>query len=48
MDEPGLGSSLAAAGQARFAADFTRDIVISRLIASYEAALALGKRPRED
>ncbi len=48
MEEPGLGSRLAEAGQTRFAADFTRDIVISRLIASYEAALALGKRPRED
>jgi glycosyltransferase involved in cell wall biosynthesis len=45
LREPDLGTRLAAAGRARFAADFTRDIVIARLIEAYGKALALGKRP---
>lgn len=44
--EPDLGRRLAAAGRTRYAADFTRDIVIDRLIACYETARTLGKRPR--
>ena len=46
LDEPGLGARLAAAGSARFAQDFTREIVIDRLIETYGRVLALGKRPR--
>jgi len=42
--EPALAARLATAGHARFAADFTRDIVIDRLIQSYGKALTLGKR----
>ena len=44
LNEPELGPRLAAAGAARFAADFTREIVTDRLIAAYRAVLALGKR----
>ncbi len=44
MHEPGLANSLSRNGYARFEADFTRDIVTTRLIAAYEAAHALGKR----
>ena len=44
MNEPALGPRLVAAGAARFAADFTREIVTQRLIAAYRAVLALGKR----
>ena len=45
LHEPGLAERLATAGSARFAADFTREIVIDRLIATYGQVLALGKRP---
>jgi glycosyltransferase involved in cell wall biosynthesis len=44
MHEPDLGPRLAATGGARFAADFTREIVTDRLIEAYLAVLALGKR----
>lgn len=46
MDEKGLAERLAQAGQARYAADFTREIVVDRLLAAYSKAYALGKRPR--
>jgi glycosyltransferase involved in cell wall biosynthesis len=46
LAEPGLATRLAAAGLQRYAADFTRDIVITRLLDSYRHAHALGKRPR--
>ncbi len=46
LAEPGLAMRLAAAGLQRYAADFTRDIVITRLLESYQRAHALGKRPR--
>ena len=46
LAEPALGPRLAAAGSARYAADFTREIVIDRLIETYRHVLALGKRPR--
>ena len=46
LHEPGLATKLACAGRARFEADFTRDIVVSRLIDAYTAAIKLGKRPR--
>lgn len=41
--EPGLGARLAAAGLARYEADFTRDIVITRLIDAYRQVQTLGK-----
>jgi glycosyltransferase involved in cell wall biosynthesis len=44
LAEPELGPRLVAAGAARFAADFTREIVTDRLIEAYRAVLALGKR----
>ena len=44
--DPGLAERLSAAGLARYAADFTRDIVITGLLNTYEKALTLGKRPR--
>ncbi len=44
LAEPDLGPRLVAAGDARFAADFTRAIVTDRLIEAYQAVLALGKR----
>ena len=46
LAEPDLGPRLAAAGTARYQADFTREIVISRLIDTYRHVLALGKRGR--
>ena len=45
LNEPHLAASLADAGRARFEADFTRDIVVDRLIDAYAAAIRLGKRP---
>lgn len=44
--EPGLAGRLAGAGRLRFEADFTRDIVIDRLIDAYSQAIALGKLGR--
>lgn len=44
MREPGLAARLVQAGRARFEADFTREIVIDRLLDAYAAARALGKR----
>jgi len=46
LAEPDLGPRLKAAGSARFAADFTREIVIDRLIETYRHVQTLGKRPR--
>jgi glycosyltransferase involved in cell wall biosynthesis len=46
LSEPDLAARLSLAGRARYAADFTRDIVITRLLACYETVLTLGKRPR--
>jgi glycosyltransferase involved in cell wall biosynthesis len=39
-----LRATLAEAGHQRYLADFTRDIVLGRLLAAYETALRLGKR----
>lgn len=47
LNEPGLAPRLVSAGAARFEADFTRDIVVDRLLAAYAAAQALGKRSRQ-
>jgi len=44
LAEPDLAPRLVAAGAARFAADFTREVVTDRLLAAYRAVLALGKR----
>lgn len=46
LAEPGLADRLARAGGLRFEADFTRDIVIDRLIDVYGSAIALGKLGR--
>jgi glycosyltransferase involved in cell wall biosynthesis len=46
LADPALGARLAARGAARYAADFTREIVISRLTDTYCHVLALGKRDR--
>ncbi len=43
LAEPDLGPRLAAAGTARYQADFTRDIVITRLIDAYRQVQTLGK-----
>jgi len=42
--DPALRQHLAAAGQAAYAADFTREIVTDRLIDCYRACIALGAR----
>ncbi len=44
MAEPALADRLSRAGYGRFEADFTRDIVIDRLVAAYGGAIGLGKR----
>jgi glycosyltransferase involved in cell wall biosynthesis len=46
MREPGLADRLARAGRLRFEADFTRDIVIDRLVDAYGQAIDLGKLER--
>jgi glycosyltransferase involved in cell wall biosynthesis len=46
LHEPGLAARLVAAGRARFEADFTREIVVDRLLAAYSQAKLLGKRLR--
>ncbi len=46
LHEPGLSTRLVAAGRARFEADFTREIVVDRLLSAYDRALSLGKRKR--
>lgn len=45
MADPALASRLVAAGRTRYETDFTREVVLTRLIEAYTAALALGKRP---
>jgi glycosyltransferase involved in cell wall biosynthesis len=42
--DAGLRARLAHAGHRRYEAEFTRDIVLDRLLAAYATALALGKR----
>ncbi len=42
--DAGLRARLAEAGHRRYRAEFTRDIVLDRLLAAYGTALALGKR----
>lgn len=44
MHDKVLAASLAKAGRARFEADFTREIVLDRLIEAYREVLVLGKR----
>lgn len=46
LTEPALADRLAVAGRLRFEADFTRDIVIDRLIEAYGQAISLGKLGR--
>ena len=43
-DDPDLRARLAAAGEAAYEADFTREIVTDRLVACYGEAIRLGRR----
>lgn len=44
LADPALRQRLAAAGEAAYRADFTRDIVTDRLLAAYRRCLELGRR----
>jgi len=44
IGDAGLCAALVAAGEAAYRADFTREVVTSRLLACYQDCIALGRR----